>query len=342
MPTEDSTAEPVWQSAIALLDDITRRTEAGAVVRAAYRAGLLAQLVSPSSLGDLAASVAANEARLRAVLDVLCSLEIVDVVDGTWSLTPAWIAMVTGESPADLSGYLEAPTVRMSQFERSLIGGDDYWQLPADERMMIARGVSFNPSSPVMAMMLRRELGILDGVIPALEAGGRVLELGCGVGSRLTALALLFPQAHGIGLELDDQLVAFGRARADALGVSDRITYVTGDATEYEAAEPCDLVNWSQFFFPTATRAPALRTAWNSLRPGGWVTTPVIWADEQASVDDDLAQDRALEGLNLNMWGVPARTTSEVQAELDAAGFVDIRVDDMAYIHHVRGRRPLK
>ncbi len=340
MATKDETDAPIWQSAIALLDDITRRTEAGAVVRAAYRAGLLTQLVKPSSLGDLTAGIAGNESRVLAVLDVLRSIAIVDLVDGGWSLTPAWVAMLAGESPADVTGYLEAPLVRMSQFERSLVGGDDYWQLPAQERMMIARGVSFNPSSPVMAMMLRRELGLLDGVIPALEAGGRVLELGCGVGSRLTALALTFPRARGIGLELDDQLVAFGRARADDLGVSDRVSYVIGDATKYGAAEPFDLVNWSQFFFPSATRAPALRTAWNSLRPGGWVTTPVIWPDQDGSPEDGLAQERALEGLNLNMWGVPARTVSEVQAELDAAGFIDIRVDDMTYIHLVRGRRP--
>ena len=40
------------------------------------------------------------------------------------------------------------------------------------------------------------------------------------------------------------------------------------------------------------------------------------------------------------MWGVPARTVGEVRAEIEAAGFVDTRVDGMTFVNLVRGRRP--
>ena len=340
MTSGDGAAAPAWQPAIALLDDITRRTEAGAVVRAAYRAGLLERLATPSSARELATAIAADESRLLAILDVLRSLEIADVERGSWSLTRAWAALLAGESPADVAAYLETPRVRMVQFEQSLTGGEGYWQLPPNDRLTVARGVAFNPASPFMTGMIRRDLGLLDGVVAALEGGGRVLELGCGVGSRLTALALTFPRLRGVGLELDGQLVAYGRRRADALGVADRVTYVVGDATTYESVEAFDLVNWSQFFFPAATRTAALGTAWRALRPGGWVTMPVIWLDEAGAPAGEDAQDLALEGLNLNMWGVPPRTIGEVRAELEATGFVDIGVDDMTFIKLVRGRRP--
>lgn len=336
----DAGAGPAWQPAIELLDDVTRRTEAGAVVRASYRAGLLERLATPSSVRELASDTAVDETRLVAVLDVLRSLGIADADGGRWSLTPAWAAVVAGESPIDLAGYLETPRVRMTQFEHSLSGGETYWQLSPDDRLAVARGMSFNPASPFMPDMLRRDLGLLDGVVAALEAGGRALELGCGVGSRLTALSLTFPRMRGVGVELDSGLVAYGRRRADELGVGDRLTYVVGDATTYEPDEAFDLVTWSQFFFPASTRAAALSTAWRALRPSGWVTMPVIWPDELGPPVGEDAQDYALEGLNLSMWRVPVRTIGDVRAELEAAAFVDIRVDDMTFINLVRGRRP--
>jgi hypothetical protein len=70
------------------------------------------------------------------------------------------------------------------------------------------------------------------------------------------------------------------------------------------------------------------------------VTAPVIWTDEPGPPVGDAAQELALEGLNLDMWQVPARTVGEVRRELEAAGFVDTRVDDMTFIRLVRGRRP--
>jgi SAM-dependent methyltransferase len=340
MTMEDGAADPVWQPAIALLDDITRRTEAGAVVRASYRAGLLQRLSTPSSIGELTSGVAVEESRLDAALEVLRSHGIASNEGETWLLTPPWAAVLAGQSPVDLAGYLEGPRVRMMQFERCLTGAEDYWQLPQQERLLVARSVSFNPASPFMYGMLRRDLGLLDGVVAALESGGHVLELGCGVGSRLTALALTFPTLRAVGVELDSELAAYGRHRAEQLGVGDRVTYVVGDATRYEPDCSFDLVNWSQFFFPSPTRAAALATAWSALRPGGWVTAPVIWADQPSSLLDEDAQDLALEGLTLDMWDVPKRTVGEARAELQAAGFVDTRVDDMSFVMVVRGRRP--
>src|SRR4051794_19967095 len=206
MAEGDGGAAPAWQPAMSLLDELTRHTEAAALVRAAFRAGLLERLCTPSPARDLAAALAVEQSRVVAILAVLRSLEIADVDAGTWSLTPAWAATLAGEAPVDLAGYLEAPRVRMTQFEHSLTGGENYWELSPADRLTIARGVSFTPASPAMSGMLRRDLGLLDGVVPALEAGGRVLELGCGVGSRLTALALTFPTLRGVGIELDGEL----------------------------------------------------------------------------------------------------------------------------------------
>ena len=341
MADGESGTAPVWQSAIALLEEIARVTEIGAVVRASIRSGLLARLRVPISIDDLARSLSVDETRVAAVLDALRTVGIVDGDGDCWSLTEPWAAAMAGDSPMDLTAYVEAPLIRMRQFERAFSGSDDYWQLSPEDRLAVARGVSFNPASPAMTGILRRDLDLLDGVVAALQAGGRVLELGCGVGSRLTAMALAFPQTHAVGVELDAELVAFGRGRAAELGVQDRVTYVVADATTYDACSEYDLVTWSQFFFPARTRAAALATAYRALRPGAWVTAPVIWTEEQTRDMSKEDQELALEALNLDIWNVPARTTTEVTAELEAAGFIDVRVDDMAFVNLVRGRRPV-
>lgn len=310
------------------------------MLRAALRSGLVTRLADSPILHDLAATADKPESRVTAVLEVLRSLGIAEADGDTWRLTAAWAAVVAGESPLDFEPYIEMSSVRTRQFERSLGDSHDYWKLSREERLSVARGVSFNPASSAMSSIIHRDLSMLDGVVPALESGGRVLELGCGVGSRLTAFALTFPRAHVVGVELDEDLVAFGRQRAAALGVGDRVTYVAGDAQTYEPDGEFALVAWSQFFFPTDTRTGALTTAYQALRPGGWLTAPVIWV-EGAAPEGVEAEELALEGLTLDIWGVPARTTSEVVTELEAAGFVETRVDDMQFVHVVRGRRPL-
>jgi ubiquinone/menaquinone biosynthesis C-methylase UbiE len=167
-----------------------------------------------------------------------------------------------------------------------------------------------------------------------------MLELGCGVGSRLSALARAFPLSSGVGVELAANLVDFGRERAAGLGLADRVTYVHGDAQTYRPDGLFDLVTWSQFFFPESSRAGALATARRALRPGGWITAPVIWDEpglEPGSKDD---QDLAAELLLMDLWRVPPRTTAEVAAEFGAAGFVDVRTDHGTMAAQVRGRQP--
>lgn len=310
------------------------------MLRAASRSGVLAALLQPAAVADVAARAAVAPDRVAAVLGVLEAFGVATTSDGVWSLSEGWQAVLRGESPMTLDAVLETGRVRADEFERCLEGSVDYWTLSPADRLTVARGVSFNPTSPVIEKVLRADLERLDGVVEALDSGGRVLELGCGVGSRLTALALLFPAMRGTGLELDAALVEYGRRRAGELGVADRVEYVVGDATTYRPTERFDVVNWSQSFFPEATRQAALATARDALRPGGWVTAPVIWADQPVDTASSPAQELALEGLLLDTWGVPRKTTHEVSAELRAAGFVDVRIDATPFVHLVRGRRP--
>jgi hypothetical protein len=167
-----------------------------------------------------------------------------------------------------------------------------------------------------------------------------VLERVSAVASRKTALQRAFATGTAVGVELAQDLVDYGRARAEQVGVADRLELVVADATTYRPEGQFDLVSWSQFFFPEPARAGALTTALRALGPAGWVTMPVIWDGTARPQGSREQQELAVERLALDLWGVPLRSTAEVVAEVTAAGFVDVRVESRPYIHFVRGRRP--
>ena len=73
----------------------------------------------------------------------------------------------------------------------------------------------------------------------ALDAGGAVLDAGCGVGWSTIALANAFPKARIVGLDLDEASIIEARRNAIDAGVSDRVSFVhgnAGDATTVRAA----------------------------------------------------------------------------------------------------------
>jgi SAM-dependent methyltransferase len=326
----------VWAVALDQLDALQRAGQVAALLLAAHDEGLLDRLAAGT--GPQAAGVDAD--RLTAVLGVLAAYGVAEQVDGGWALTEGWRQVVQGESPVSLEAVLGFGRVRTEQLAAALSPVADYWQLSAGDRLLVARGASFDPTVPAGPAMVRADLQDLPTVVAALEQGGRLLELGCGVASRLTALLRAFPTATAVGVELAPDLVAYGRARAEQVGVADRLELVVADARSYQPEGLFDLVGWSQFFFPEPARAGALATALGALRPDGWVTMPVVWDGTVHPQGSPEQQELAVERLALDLWDVPVRSTAEVLAEVAAAGFVDVRVDSRPYIHFVRGRRP--
>lgn len=334
------TETPAWTAAVDDLDALQRAGQVAALLVAAHDSGLLVLLEQGTGVQEAARSTGVTEERAAAVLEVLEAYGVAARVDGGWGLTEGWGQLVRGDSPVSVEGALGLGRVRTEQLAGALSPVADYWELSARDRLLVARGASFDPTVPAGPAMVRADLESLPTVVAALEQGGRVLELGCGVASRLTATLVAFPAATAVGVDLAPDLLAYGRERAAQVGVADRLQLVVADATSYEPEGLFDQVGWSQFFFPEASRAAALATAFRALRPGGWISMPVIWDGVPHPVGSAEHRELAVERLALDLWRVPLRTTDEVLAEVTAAGFVDVRVESRPYIHFVRGRRP--
>jgi S-adenosylmethionine-diacylgycerolhomoserine-N-methlytransferase len=69
-----------------------------------------------------------------------------------------------------------------------------------------------------------------------LEAGGSVLEMGCGTGRNLIAAARAYPQAELYGFDISEEMLKTAKAAISRAGLADRIHLVQGDATAFDAA----------------------------------------------------------------------------------------------------------
>ena len=80
---------------------------------------------------------------------------------------------------------------------------------------------------------------LLDALLDVGPAGHTVLEGGCGPGALLVEL-LTAGATAGTGIDLSAEAIEFARQRAEDAGVSDRATFVVGDA----AAETRPAHDW--------------------------------------------------------------------------------------------------
>jgi S-adenosylmethionine-diacylgycerolhomoserine-N-methlytransferase len=75
-----------------------------------------------------------------------------------------------------------------------------------------------------------------DGLIAELQPppGGAVLEIGCGTGRNLIKIAQAYPQARCYGLDVSEEMLRTARQQVARAGLSDRITLVQADATNFD------------------------------------------------------------------------------------------------------------
>lgn len=76
-----------------------------------------------------------------------------------------------------------------------------------------------------------------DDLIAALDVapGGTVLEMGCGTGRNLIAVARRYPEARLYGFDISEEMLKTARSAVARAGLADRIRLAQGDATDFDA-----------------------------------------------------------------------------------------------------------
>jgi SAM-dependent methyltransferase len=77
----------------------------------------------------------------------------------------------------------------------------------------------------VLPVLRDHILPLVPGLIERLEAGIRVLDVGCGRGRALNLMAGWFPKSRFVGLDLSDDAIAVGRQEAERRGNSNVVFF---------------------------------------------------------------------------------------------------------------------
>jgi SAM-dependent methyltransferase len=118
------------------------------------------------------------------------------------------------------------------------------------------------------------DLPSLPEVDAALRAGGRVADVGCGMGWSSIGIARAYPAARVDGYDIDGPSVEQARRNADEAGVADRVSFQTapaGTLAEGGRAGSYDLAIALECVHDLADPVAVLAAMRQGVRPGGTV-----------------------------------------------------------------------
>lgn len=96
----------------------------------------------------------------------------------------------------------------------------------------------------------------------AVPPGGTVLEVGCGTGRNLIAVARRYPDARLFGFDISEEMLTTARAKVAAAGFADRITLKQADATDFDPLALFGQERFDRVFFSyTLSMIPDWRAA---------------------------------------------------------------------------------
>ena len=261
----------------------------GALVVLGDETGLFEQMVGAGALtpGELAERSGCHERYVREWLSGLAAAGYVSYEgDGRFSLPEVQSIALTDEtSPAYVIGgfqaMLAATRAVPALVERFRTGEGLGWH---EHDAGLFRGTErfFRPG--YQANLIQSWLPALDGVVPKLEGGAKVADVGCGHGASTIILAMAFPQSTVVGFDYHpDSIDAARKAAADA-GVADRCTFEVASAHDYPGTD-YDLVCHFDCLHDMGDPVAAATHTRRSLAPDG------TWLLVEPFANDDVAEN---------------------------------------------------
>ncbi|MFD3312441.1 SAM-dependent methyltransferase [Streptomyces sp. NPDC058656] len=150
----------------------------------------------------------------------------------------------------------------------------------------------------------------------------RLLEIGCGSGAYVRHAARLNPRLTALAVDLQEEVAVRAADNMAEWGLTDRVETRQGDLRTLELQPQFDLVTLHNniYYFPEAERVEVLERARSFLAPGGR-----LLLTSSCQGGGNLGLDV------LNLWfeyadfGGPLPSEDELVAQLEKAGFADVR-----------------
>lgn len=150
-----------------------------------------------------------------------------------------------------------------------------------------------------VAVFFQEALAELPQVVADLSRGGRVVDIHCGGGRWLIAMARRFPALELVGLEFEPDSVARARTNVDEAGLAARIEIRQGQLDQIGSAGEFDLAYFQYALHGLADPVGALRAAWAATSDEGRVIV-LDWALPSSLDEFRTRQGELIAGVQLD------------------------------------------
>jgi SAM-dependent methyltransferase len=265
-----------------------------------------------------------------------------DPVAGTYHLPPEHAALVTrAASPNNVAAFAQYIAV-LGQGENQIT--DCFRQgggVPYSEFKRFHDVMAEDSGQTIVAALFDHVLPLVPGLVARLEAGIDVLDLGCGRGIALAALARRFPRSRFLGIDFSEEAITWARAQVtqDCLV---NLRYEVRDAATIDYVNAFDFIATFDAVHDQARPDAVLGNIARALRADGVYLMQDIHASSTHQGDMEhpagvllytvstmhcMTVSLAAGGMGLGtMWG---RQTA--QRMLREAGFEKIRIERLAH-----------
>jgi SAM-dependent methyltransferase len=238
-----------------------------------HRTGLFDTMaeLAPSTSAELALAAGLHERYVREWLAAMVTGGIVeyDPKRAAYTLPDHHAALLTRAATPDNLAVVAQFLPLLAQVEDDIVacfrhgGGIPYTKFPRFHEVMAE-----DSGQTVVAGLFEHLLPLIDGLHERLVAGIDVLDVGCGRGRALLALAAAFPASRFVGYDFSEEAIGWGQREAQRLDL-ENLVFEVRDAAQLDEVESYDLV--TTFDAVHDQRAPdrVLAGIRRALRPDG-------------------------------------------------------------------------
>ena len=226
----------------------------------------------PISAEELSEKTGCNARLIREWLSAQAASGYVELVDGRFRLPPEQaLALAAEDSPVFVAGGAQVLATMFLDKDKVIAAmrgnGALAW---GDHHPCMFSGTErfFRPG--YRANLVSSWLPALDGVVPKLEKGAKVADVGCGHGASTVLMAQAYPKSTFVGFDYHAPSIATARQRAGELGVSDRVSFSEASAKNF-AGQDFDLICFFDCLHDMGDPIGAARHALQALRDDGSV-----------------------------------------------------------------------
>ena len=288
-------------------------------IYAAIESGLLEALLTPSTREELIIKLGVRCPQvLDAILDVGVTAKELGYENGLYSIKGKRSKAITSNDGDILAALIQANITYYNAAYRNaakrMCGaplGDDLKKIGG----LVARFAKIG--EPFIRTFI-------SDIISGTDSP-RVLDVGCGSGVSLRSIYETNPEATGIGIDIDEEVVEQARKNLEKWGLGDRFGIIAGDifAPPDDFQGPFDLImlNNIVYYFSVKERLELLNRLRSMLAPNGVVSVAMHFQ----SMGKDLG------AANLNMVNssfkrlTPLPALNELTAQLKESGFGDVK-----------------